>query len=493
VPEVGAPAVQAVAPPDFEGAATPGAPFHVGLSLSAGFLDTALWSAHQAGALCLRLSTANVGLLDTGLFRTLLPSLGALATRDGKDAPMMVVLRPARPPTAAIGAGTLDPVTHRPRAPLLTLTLDDLGLDFYALLDDRFVRLFTLTADVALPLGLAFEGCDRVVPVLGDTSMLVRDVRASNSELLAEDPQVLAELLPAVLALAEPALAGALPGFTLPPVGGFALAVSEAKGVTPIAGTAGFSHLGLFARLLPAGASCAVTAPKLEARLLEGRMPRHEDMRLDGHHRLPVPEAVLAVSASGKAGTPEFAVRVDDGLWSPFRPAAADGTITVAHPRFVLQGLHAIEVRARVAEDPQGLGAPVRVGFVSDYDPPTLALTPEPPRDRLAVVAHDAVTPRAALSFAYRVGQGAFGAFGAEREISLSAVAAQGGVGVRVRDELGNVAEAAWRAPEPSPPPPGARPDPSPAAAAGAGCGALPSLPLAGLAALLLFARRRTS
>lgn len=446
VPPSAAPSVVAVDAPDFEANATPGSPYHVGLGLSSSFLNGAFHAAHQAGALCLSFSSETAAMINTGLFKTFLPSLGKLTTRDGKDAPMLVVLRPARPPQVKVGEGTFDPVTKKPIKPLLLVTLPELSIDVYAMIDDRQARLFTLTADISLPLSLIFEGCDKVTPAIGDLRSLISNIRTSNSEMLAEDPQVLADLVPAIVGLAEPALASALSGFALPALGSFKLKVNEVKGLGNIAGSDAYNHLGLYAQLMAANASCLVSAPRVVASLERGNMPPAEAMRATGAQALPWPEAVLRVGASGKSGTLEYSVRVDEGLWTTFGPAD-DGRLTVSHPRFLIQGRHLIEVRARVAEEPQGISAPAPVGFVVDWAGPSVSLTADLAHDRLRVEARDAVSPSAALEYAYRVGAQAASPFGPARDISLSAVEAQGGVTVLVRDEAGNVGEAAWRAP----------------------------------------------
>jgi len=84
--------------------------------------------------------------------------------------------------------------------------LPDLSLDFYALVQGRWLRLFTLVADVEIPVSLDAQGGSRLVPVIGDLSSGVRNVRAENAEILAEDPAQLAALLPTLLDLAAPSL-----------------------------------------------------------------------------------------------------------------------------------------------------------------------------------------------------------------------------------------------------------------------------------------------
>ncbi|HYX92903.1 MAG TPA: hypothetical protein VE782_15160 [Myxococcaceae bacterium] len=439
--------------PDFDGErptssdGTP-RPYHLAISLSNALLSLGAYHAHQSGALCAAVSTSNIGLLHTGLFKTFLPSLGPLATRDGKDAPMMVVLRPSQLPQISIGAGSFDPQTRRPIDPLLTLAIPELTFDAYALIDDRFARLFSITADVRIPLSLAFENCSRVVPALGDLRQLISNFRVANSEMLAEDPAVLADLVPALVGLAEPALATALQGFELPQFAGFKLHVIEggAKGLSILPGSQAYQHVGIYAELVDAAAPCANSAPVAQAALGESRAPEAAAMRLSGK-RLAWPVAVLDVATLGaEAGTPEYAVRVDGGLWTTFMRPQQPGRVEVSHPAFLVQGRHAIDVRARVAEDPQGISAPVRVDFLVDWDAPEVSVSPDD-AGALLVRARDAVTPPEALRFAYRFEDSPATEFGPAMPLALDEVERRGGVEVLVRDEAGNVASARWRVP----------------------------------------------
>jgi len=310
-------------------------------------------------------------VLNTGLFKTFLPSLGNLATVDGKDAPMMIVMRPASAPTVAIGKGTFDPVTKKPIDPLITLSMPNVSIDFYAMLSDRYARLFTLTADIALPLSLIFEGCDSVTPAIGDLKMLITNIHTANSEILAEDPMVLTDLIPAVIGLAEPAVTSALKPFALPALGSFKLKVNEVKGLGAISGTANYNHLGIYATLLPLNGQCATGAPLTTVALKRSVIPDAKLMVATGKG-LPWPQAVLDVHALGQNGTPEFAYRVDHGTWTTFL-AAPNDELLVEHPAFLFQGLHHIEVRSRMAEDPHGISNPASVGFMVDWDPPSVS------------------------------------------------------------------------------------------------------------------------
>ncbi len=500
VPVHAAPAMIASAPPNFDSEAPAGMPYHVGLGVSSSFLNQAFHHVHQAGGFCLQLSTANVGLINTGLFKTFLPSLGKLATRTARDesgnlatfdAPMLVALRPARPPQVTVGLGTVDPITKKPIQPLLTLLLPDLSIDFYALLDDRYARLFTLKMDLALPLGLIFEGCDKVTPALGDIRMLISNVSTANSELLAEDPSVLADLIPAVIGLAEPALAGALQPFTLPALGPLKLKVNGVKGVGNLSGTQTYLHLGLFASLVPQGSACAVAAPNLRAAVKSLVVPQAPAMRLVGQP-LPLPKVLLDVQATGLPGSVEYSYRIDQGLWSVFQPAAADGTLEVAHPALLLQGRHVVAVRARLEEQPHGVSSPVELPVTIDWDAPELTLRPDPRSNRFELAARDVVDGND-LEYAYALGDQALSSFGPAQEVSFSAAERAGALRVQVKDRSGNVAEARWSAPvtiEHEPFHTAADGEPK---STGAGCTSAPGAVVLALASLLGARRRRRS
>jgi hypothetical protein len=471
--------------PEFSAGATgTAAGYHVGVGISEEFINQTFFEAHQAGAMCTQLTSATVGVLNTGLVKAFLPSLGKLATRDGKDAPMMAVMRPRKMPTVAVGEGTFDPATKKPIKPLLTLSIPELAIDLYVRLDDRFVRLFTLTADVKLPVSLIFSGCAGVTPAIGDLKELVTNARVDNSELLAEDPAVLVNLIPALVGLAEPVIATALEPLALPEFSGFKLNVQQARGLNlKAAGTDAYHHLGIYAKLVAPGTQCVSGGPAVIASLLGVDTPPLELLRRPGNTAYPV-VAVQAQSAPGA----EVSWRVDDGLWSNFEPLPADGGLRVSHPVLLLQGRHVVSVRARMPERPTGVSAATNVVAVVDLAPPELTLRADRVVGRLDVLANDTVSPEAALQWAYKVGAGTFSAFGEKRIIDLAAVEAAGGVAVHVRDEAGHVAVATWK-----PPVVALRPDGAGTGEAGAaaGCSAAGATPSLLALALVLGALRR--
>ncbi len=315
-----------------------------GYDLAFGFsqqlLSRALFHAQQSGAFCAELTTAQVSQLDSSLLSGLLPSLGLLTQKQA--VPLRAVLRPLTAPTATLGEGTIDPLSQKPLEPLVRLEWNDLEIDLYALIDERNVRLFTVSADLKLPLGLSISGCSTVTPVIGDLAGAVTDVKVKNSELLAENPQGLASLVPTVVALAEPQLGQVLQGFTVPAFSDFQVRLLEAKGLGQISGSRNFQHAALYAELLPALQPCMVASPKIEKLVAGGR---------DGDDEGSF-ELLAGVSS------PQFSWRVRGGVWSMWKDVPVTGQVSVRHPIFRLPRAEVLEVRVRSAASPAAVSQP---------------------------------------------------------------------------------------------------------------------------------------
>jgi hypothetical protein len=253
--------------------------------------------------------------------------------------PLRVAVRPSQPPTVTIGQNSIDPMTGMLQAPLVTMSWQSVGIDVYALIEGHYARIFTVTADVAIPLGMQVSGCSDLTPVLGDVSMAITNVHGSNSEILVEPLTTIEALVPSLLSLAEPALANGLPSFTLPPINGWQLKLLEARGVGQISGTNNYAHVGMYADLVANG-MCPAIGPRSFARL---------------NHRGRDTATFEVQSESPMA---EYSYRVNGGFWSKWRPAV-DGALEVQHPRLVLGGDVQVEIRSRDARKPREVGAGV--------------------------------------------------------------------------------------------------------------------------------------
>lgn len=477
---------------DKEAAAANLPAYKVGLTVSDNFIDRTLHDAYSAGALCIGIDGSAIDLLSSGLFSTFLPSLGVLT--QGRDVPLLIALRPRNPPQVRIGKGTTRTDAGGkvvPDDPLLTVTMNELNLDFYAFIEERYARLFTLTTNVKLPIALEFKtqnGVTSVLPVLGGLDTLLVGTTAGNSEMLAEDPQALADLIGSLIGLMEPVLAGALKPIDLPEMQGFKLKIPPegVRGVNPAID--GFEHLGIFADLeigVPFSHSL-----RTEARLVEAYVPSKAELLGPGRAS---PRVVVEARAEGLRPVGfrgyEYSWRLHGGLWSPW---IQSDRFEIASPVLRLQGRHEIEVRAREVGMPDSTSAePAALTFRVDYDAPTVKLVEDEEAGLVRTEARDRLSADDELEFAYRVAGGAWSGYGPARAFRIEELGLDPSLEVRVRDPAGHEASAWWGVPGDQL----LRGRFAPAAAAPRedfGCGSA-GAPLLGVLGLLALAGRRRS
>ncbi len=312
--------------PFFDGNTRPdtGAAFHVGIGIHQQTLDDLAYAAYESGSLCLNLTPGSVDLLTTdGLAPLLMPSVVDLL--HGKNSPIVMALRPQEPPSIAIGPGT---TMEGPGGetiivePLLDVLFDDMEIDFFVVVDDQFIRVMTLTADLHLPMNLEINEMGEIEPVLDDSQDVIGDTHVTNAEALRETNEELEEKVPVLLALALPSLLDSLGSFALPSLGGLDLRVAD-DGILSVEDNA---FLAIYADLVLTGAMARVqTEASLQTRFEDG-------------------EAVVMLSMSGDGGDLEYAFRIDSGLWSPYTRASE---VSLRRDIFAIAADHRIEVRAR--------------------------------------------------------------------------------------------------------------------------------------------------
>jgi len=355
------------------------------------------------------LDNKTTSFISSALFKTFLPSLGLVT--GGKDVGMSILLRPTQPPSIRIGKGTNktnSDGTISPDDALLTVNFKEMNLEFYGLVDERQVRLFTLQADLALPLGLrvgAAPNADQLTPVLGGLDTVLTNIKALNNEMLAEDPGVVRDLLGAAVRLAQPLLAGVLQPVTLPSVLGLKLSVGGIVGAVPISSDLardGYEHLAVYAGVSQCSAAnpCAPFNVKTEARISSRTLPADAD-EVRAHQVTPSVEIEAAAlnTRHGRGG--EFSYRVDGGLWSPWTQGPR---FRINDKMLLFQGRHSIEVTSREAGDDRTQDLqPVTLETFISYESPTAELVA---RADGAVVtkAHSAAAAADKLLYSYRVG-----------------------------------------------------------------------------------------
>lgn len=396
-----------------------GEPFDIGLGIHTAFLDQAGWAAHQAGFLCLDVGTEKVPLLTASALSILAPSIIDLIHED--DAPLFLQVRPQTAPTMTLGAGTFvdTPGGVEVDEPLIDVAMKDLEVDFYLLTDDRYVRILTLLADLTIPLGLDVDGSGDVIPVLGDIAEAFDNIRVTNSGLLAETPDEIADKFPAILSIALPGLADGLGSFQVPDVAGLTLAL-EPGGFTAVDGETLLAILGDL-EVADTSASIRTARTTVEVVAIDG-----DAATID-----------LALGADGVAGPVEWQLRHNGGFWSPFTQSPE---VSFHRAGLHVQGRHTIEVRARALGEPATTDPqPAAIDVIVDAIAPRIFATEA--ADAVLIDATDFISPVDALRVRERIDGGAWTDVGAP-PVSLDKPRNGHRLEVEVSDEAGNA--AAW-------------------------------------------------
>jgi MYXO-CTERM domain-containing protein len=350
----------------FQGNTRPdtGAAYGLGIGLHEHQLDRFAYAAYDGGVLCLTVGTAMVPLLTSDTFGLFLPSLANLT--GGQSAPMAIGIRPQAPPVIVLGKnsftgdGAGNTVVDQP---LLDVTFTGLELDFFAQVEDQYIRLFTLVADLRLPIGLEVDPAGSITPVLGDVDGAFTNLRVKNSDALTESPAELEAIFPMLLDLALPQLAGGLGSFDVPTLGGLQLVIDDITAVD------NDTFLAIFGSLRPAMAR--TTPVDTEAALVGIAAPPTAVFADATRWRRELrPRATLELG--GSEGDLEWNLRIDGGLWRGWSRAA---TRVVSSERFWLQGAHTIEVVARRAGAPSSADpTPVTLPAVFDAVAPEVVI-----------------------------------------------------------------------------------------------------------------------
>jgi hypothetical protein len=407
-----------------------GAGFDLGIGVHKQFLDRALWSAYDSGFLCLNVGTRSVELLNTDTFANIMvPSLADLLGR--KISPVVLALRPQQPPTFDIDEGTF--ADGHIAKPLLTLNMKNVEFDLFAQVDERFVRVFTVAADMAMPIGLLVNEEGKLVPTLPqDASTAFSNVHVTNSELLDETQQAIADKFPAVLSIAVPILAANLQPIAPPAVAGMNL------GFTPgsLTGIENNSMLGVFAQLSVGSTKPAVAQVDTTARVARVVTPATAVFSRPGKlQAADRPRVELELGSDAR--DVEYQLQVDGAPWSPWTTRRE---LTLSQDGFWLQGRHKILVRARAAGVPESVDpTPVELDAIIDSIAPGLTLTDE--GEAVLVDATDTVSPAEALVIEYRFGDDAdWRVAGAAPPVAIEVAGKDlATLEVRVKDEAGNV------------------------------------------------------
>lgn len=432
------PCVPMVAPPElptiarvesFRGNVIPGTSTtaHVGIGIAEDFLDYAGYGMFDSGMLCIGAGTRLAQQLSTGLVSGIAPSLRQLAFPQDA-APLTLAIRPQLPPDFTIGTDA--------GAPLLTILLPQVQIDWYVWSTERYVRFMTYQTDLTIRINLAVEGGEivpRIEAVEAANSMVF------NNELITEPPAAVATAVENVLSSFAGMLAGAIDPIALPDIMGFQLEVPEG-GVRGVA-DGGHAFLGIFANLSLAAPAPLVQPIETRISVSDLELDR-ESMSLEHWGQGEGNRAWLHFDAEGPAGAEyEYSYRIDGMTWSHW---TSDPRIQIDDDVLLLQARHTIEARARLRGEARTVDpTPARTELIIDVLPPEVQVS----RDTTAFVvsARDLISSDDQLSYRFRIRDGEWSEWQSSPRFEPDSVVLDGGdLGIEVIDEAGNVGTATF-------------------------------------------------
>jgi hypothetical protein len=347
--------------------------YDAGIGISQGFLNNFGFHMFNSGMLCIGVGseTVGAGLLSSETLGLLLPSLKDLIKTPGGVMPVFIQLRPQTAPTVIVGDGTAND-------PLIRLSIKNMELDLFALVDDRLARLFTATTSFDLGVNIVVDAAaGTIIPTLDTSQLLGLTVQVTNSEMLAEPAASIQNILPTLISVALPALANVIGPITPPSVGGFSLDLTRTsiQRVQANLGNIGNENfLAIFAGLvfdINGGKMAFASDPiSIKAKLAGVQLPT--DFAISNRLELSSLPGV-ALHLEGNDNNLEWQFRVNNGLWTPY---TQEQNPVLRQPIFMLQGEHTIEVRGRVIGHPETVSAISVVKARIDTIAPIVKLTP---------------------------------------------------------------------------------------------------------------------
>jgi len=408
---------------------------HAAISVSESFLKYGINSLYKQCVFTLGVTTETLPVLNSGLLSAFSGSLRNLA-QETKPAALAIVTRPSKPPTISLGGGT-----NKDTDPLLLLALPKLSLDIYVWSSDRFVRAFTWTADVEIPLSVQTGVADTkllggLMPVLG--TMRIANSSVTNSDLLLEDPKLISDRLVKTL----PGVIGQTLG-KIPPIDinaqltALGLALDLPTNALRTITQGNEKYLGVFASLAVPEDNPPVTT---EATLLDKSVDA-DAMRPEvlDEKRMPVLRTRFATPGTNP-GDVEYSYWIDEGTRSAWSSKA---DVDISNSYLFFQGKHELKVTSRLrgrtlTED----RTPSVIPFIIDTVAPKV--TVKELGRTIEVDAWDYVSKEENLTARYRITNKEGGGSWTDwmpfpKVASLQASQSYGHIDVEVRDEEGNV------------------------------------------------------
>lgn len=442
----------------FDGNPEPQADLAMGVSET--FLDLAGHHLVTSGALCLGVGTTYINQLNVGTVGILVPSLAELTSDTGKD-PLLLVTRPQRPINFTIGDNT-------PTSPAITLEIQNMEVDFYAFLFERYVRAFTLDLTMNVGVNLEFEQMPnmpaQIKPTLVGISSQSVTVKVLNSEFVRETPQHLEMVLPSVFDLVTPLL-GNIGTIQVPDFAGFSLnQLSIAKITTPqddfLALQANLGSSTLMRQIAQTNPFAMATVNQMDAEF--GPSPQSNVVPRVKSVTTPSPEKIREAMTKGGPGMPEvvfeadkydasgreieYSYELNGGMARPFMTPDANGHLVIRDPAFAWQGKYTIGIKSRAKGDYRSTSAATSTQVIIDSMGPKIALKKAEWVDGTLKVPMFDIVSEHAITYAFGKTDSTEPATpwtrGSTAEITKSRfdeIAIDGEVMIYAQDEAGNV------------------------------------------------------
>lgn len=311
-----------------------GQPYHLGLALSAAIVNRAAWVAYRGGALCAALTSDELEALlgqriDTASLALLLPGVAELAQG---PRPVRVAFDPAFTP-ADLPLATFFAVDDDGGIPQagIALRLPRLGLSFYALIEERWTRLFAAEVSVAVDVIVQATPDNRLAIAIGQPRL--EGLQQTYNELLS------GANLPDLLDLVTDLLTSAILQDGLAIDLGLDGLVEQISGLPLNARIAALRVDGVEDDFLSVLIRLGLAAPGAGARA-------SVNTRAAVLHAAPgIAELAVDATAPDAPSDVLYQWRIDAGPWRPLQPAPG-GRLTVRDPQLMPLGAHTIAVRA---------------------------------------------------------------------------------------------------------------------------------------------------
>ncbi len=397
--------------------------YHVAAAISQTALVRAFYNVFNSGLLCVGFDseeiaklTSGAQVLTAGTLFVLAPELKQIA--DGDSAPLFVQVEPRGYPSVNFGTGQPTGQLDRDGQPiidsLVQLQMEHVALSMYAFSQDRFVRVFTESADLSLGLSI-LRGPNNALSLAID-SIGTDNLSDDYNALSATDYTAVAKLL---LNLAVNGLLSSSLELSL----NFDSALQQVLGpdvylrINDIqrAGTAN-DYVAVYLTACKNGdasngAACTdggtpasdIVAPTLSDALplyVAPQAPLPADLRTS-----LVPAGRVAIHVQDDGFAREYSVRVDGGAAHSLTLANAHGDIVVASPALTVFGNHRLEIRSQAAGHYETLGAPKVLDLELDAERPLAVIEPQTEAARivaLRVSATDLVSAPDAITLQWR-------------------------------------------------------------------------------------------